>query len=395
MAMRDRKPEDEARSDVTGAFLRAVVVLGLATLIALTVLVRPLPEPPLSDPSGTPSGSPSGQLDTDSSTPTQAVITEQGENPSEDEAVVTPSPSVTGLSTMGATATQASPSVLTSTPTLSPTVLPSPNPTSTPTATPPATLSPSAAAAQPTETSAPSSSPLAGRVEEHSFASEVTGRHESYRIYLPPGYEHDDRRYPVLYLLHGWPYDEAHWDDLGVDEAADAGVLEGVLPPFLIVLPGADAEGLYVTTSGGPGSFEEQLVNELMPHVDSSFRSLQTREARAVGGISRGGVWALEIAFRHPDAFGAVAAHSPALSANRAPSAYDPFTLLKEPGVEALRIYLSAGEADWARQATVELHHALESEGISSELAIHSGAHVDSQWQGHIDEYLRFYTAGW
>jgi enterochelin esterase-like enzyme len=237
--------------------------------------------------------------------------------------------------------------------------------------------------------------PLAGRVEQGVYFSQVTGQEEPYRVYLPPGYDQGDRRYPVLYLLHGYPYDETHWDRLGVDEAADRRIVEGTLHPFIIVLPGADVGGLYVTTSGGAGSFEEQLVNELMPHVDATYRSVQIREARAIGGISRGGVWALEIAFRHPDAFGIVGAHSPALSANRAPSVFDPFVLMKEPGVGTLRIYLSAGDADWARQATVELHQALEKEGIASQLAIHAGVHQDQLWREHLDEYLTFYAAGW
>jgi enterochelin esterase-like enzyme len=241
----------------------------------------------------------------------------------------------------------------------------------------------------------PTPAPLAGRVEKGVYFSQVTGGEASYRVYLPPGYEQGDRRYPVLYLLHGWPYDESHWDILGIDETADARIVAGELQPFIIVLPGADADGLYVTTSGGAGSFEEQLVNELMPHVDATFRSVQTREARAIGGISRVGVWALEIAFSHPDAFGIVGAHSPALSANRAPSAFDPFTLLKEPRVAGLRIYLSAGDADWARQATVELHQALDAQGIAHQLAIHPGAHQAPLWSQHLGEYLTFYAAGW
>ena len=236
---------------------------------------------------------------------------------------------------------------------------------------------------------------LAGRIEQRSYPSSVTARQEPYRVYLPPGYDQQDRRYPVLYLLHGWPYDESHWDLLGADEAADARIVDGRLNPFIIVMPGADSGGLYVTTSGGPGSFEEQLVNELMPHVDATYRTVQTREARAIGGISRGGVWSLEIGFRHPDAFAIVGAHSPALSANRAPSVYDPFTLLREPEVNGLRIYLSAGDADWARQATVNLQEALEEEGLNSQLAIHDGAHRDELWRGQVAEYIAFYAAGW
>jgi enterochelin esterase-like enzyme len=341
-------------------------------LIALVVLVRPLRElaPNVESPTSvqiavvtsTPAGAGGPAL------PTETATAAPSDTPTP-TAPATPAPVLQPTSTPIASAT----------PVPSPTVIPSDTPV------PVATV----AVQQATPV------PLVGRVEQGAYVSQVTGREESYRVYLPPGYDQGDRRYPILYLLHGWPYDESHWDALGVDEAADRRIVEGSLNPFIIVLPGADAEGLYVTTSGGAGSFEEQLVNELMPHIDATFRSVQTREARAIGGISRGGVWALEIAFRHPDAFGIVGAHSAALSANRAPSAYDPFTLIREPGVGGLRIYLSAGDADWARPATVELHQALDQQGVAHQLAIHSGAHRDQLWAQNLDEYLTFYAAGW
>jgi hypothetical protein len=68
---------------------------------------------------------------------------------------------------------------------------------------------------------------------------------------------------------------------------------------------------------------------------------------------------------------------------------------LDQPGVQALRIYLSAGDVDWAREATSQLHQALNEKGIASQFVVHSGAHVDQLWAQHIDEYLTFYAAGW
>jgi len=370
-----------SESSCSFTLFRLVVVLGLATLIALAFLVRPLPESPVA--TATPTSETPYGLGTVEATGGEAV------------------------GAVGATPTAAPTRVVspTSTPTPRPTPPPeptaTPSPTPTPTDLPLPTWTPTVAAPSPasapavTDTAWLESYTLAGRVEQGAYPSRVTARQEPYRIYLPPGYDQQDRRYPVLYLLHGWPYDESHWDVLGVDETADARIVGGSLNPFLMVLPGADSGGLYVTTSGGPGSFEEQLVNELMPHIDATYRTVQTREARAIGGISRGGVWALEIAFRHPDAFAIVGAHSPALSANRAPSVYDPFVLLREPGVEGLRIYLSAGDADWARQATANLQAALEREGLESRLAIHNGAHRDELWREHLGDYLAFYAAGW
>jgi len=376
MRFRRESSEDAARPGCGSWLLRSLIVIGLTALIALVVLVHPLRE--VSYPSPAPDGeTPAPTMIVVSSTPDElggAVLVND---------TPTTAPSATPEPTVAAT------------PSLTPSLTPEPTATvtspSTPTAIPSDTPMPATTAApQPT-----ASVPLVGRVEQGAYLSQVTGREESYRIYLPPGYDQGDRRYPVLYLLHGWPYDETHWDMLGVDEVADQRIVSGVLQPFIIVLPGADAEGLYVTTSGGAGSFEEQLVNELMPHIDATFRSVQTREARAIGGISRGGVWALEIAFRHPDAFGIVGAHSPALSANRAPSVFDPFTLMKEPAVGRLRIYLSAGDADWARPTTVEFHQALDQQGITHQFAIHAGAHQDRLWSEHLGEYLAFYAAGW
>ena len=233
-----------------------------------------------------------------------------------------------------------------------------------------------------------------GRIEQVDYTN-YTGEEKRMHVYLPPDYEENaNTRYPVLYLLHGWPYDDAHWDVLGADEAADVGIQAGILSPFIIVMPKGN-EVMYIRTSGGDRSFEGQVVNDLIPHVEGTYRTWAEREGRVIGGISRGGVWALEIAFSYPDLFAAVGAHSPAISVNMAPSVYDPFYLLENSGVAALRIYLDAGDADWAREGTEELHQALDVQGIAHEFEVHSGGHSVWLWSAHVAEYLAFYTSGW
>ena len=269
------------------------------------------------------------------------------------------------------------------TPTHTPTLTPTPTPTPTPTHTPTPTLTPTPACTEET-----------GQMEQHTYFSQTTGDEQPYRIYLPPCYDQAGRRYPVLYLLHGWPNDEAHWDGLGADETADARISDGTLLPFIIVLPGG-SERLYINTCGGDHSFEGQIVNDLIPHVDGTYRTWAEREGRAIGGVSRGGVWALEIGFRHFDLFAAVGAHSPALSVNMAPPTYDPFYLLAEPGVAALHIYLDAGDVDWAQKSTQALHEALEARGLAHEYVVHTGAHENDLWAANVAEYLAFYAGGW
>jgi enterochelin esterase-like enzyme len=219
----------------------------------------------------------------------------------------------------------------------------------------------------------------------------------AYRIYFPPCYDFEDRVYPVLYLLHGYPFDESHWDNLGVDEVADAGIRSRVYPPFIIVLPNGDPspEGIYVNTSGGDHSVEGLVINELIPHIDATYRTWAQQGGRAIGGISRGGVWSLEIGFRHPQHFATVGAHSASLAVNFPHPSYDPFNLLTDPMVGLLRIWLDAGDQDWARGGTEDLHQALEASGVTAEYFIGEGSHVDEYWSQMIPTYLAFYTAAW
>ena len=307
------------------------------------------------------------------------------------------------------TAVLPSPPAETASPTRTRTTTPTPpaSPLATPTATQTATPSPvptvpltgtAAALASATSTlqapPTPAGSQLLGRMELQSYPSQVAGGTQTYSIYLPPQYDQTDRRYPVLYLLHGWPYRDANWDKIGAGELVDRMIADGSLPPFIIVMPWA-TESLFVGTSGGSNSFEAQLIQDLIPHVDATYRTWAQREGRALGGISRGGVWSLQTGFYHADSFAAVGAHSPALELNRAPAMYDPFYLLDRPGVNTLRIYLDAGDADWARKDTAALHEAMDAAGLMHIFVVHPGGHANALWMASLGEYLAFYSYGW
>jgi enterochelin esterase-like enzyme len=266
------------------------------------------------------------------------------------------------------------------TPTPVPTATPSPTPTSTPTATP-------------TSTPAPTPTCTPGRWERASLPIPTLGLEIPYQVYLPPCLD-PGRRYPTLYLLHGYPYDHRHWDQLGIDEAMAAGIGVRRWPPFLIVLPGFP-DDLYLGTSGGPGSVEAVVMEALIPEVEARYPAMPARWARAIGGISRGGVWALEIALRHPEAFASVGGHSPALSVNAAPPAYDPLILAQEADLLGLRIYLDAGDADWALEGARQLAEILQGRGASVRFEIHPGGHDDDLWAGALEAYLDFYAEPW
>jgi len=272
-------------------------------------------------------------------------------------------------------------------PTASPTGTPSATPSPTPTATPTPTPVP------PTPT--PACTETQGRIEVGTFFSAIIGQEQPYRIYLPPCYDFNADRYPVLYMLHGYPFDDTHWDEIGIDEAADTGIANGSLPPFIIAMPSADNEGTYTQTSGGPGSFEAVLLDEFLPFVEATYRVADDAQGRAIGGMSRGGVWSLEIAFRNPDVFSAVGGHSVALSVNRAPPVYDPLYLAADPAILTLRIYLDVGEGDRFFSGMEELPAALRAAEVPHDYFVYEGAHTDSYWSAHVEEYLAFYAADW
>lgn len=234
-----------------------------------------------------------------------------------------------------------------------------------------------------------------GQVMDAYFKSNIVGRQQHYFIYLPPCYDaRSDARYPVVYLLHGIPMDENHWLDEGVAEAADKLFGSGELPPFILVMPHGDY-ALYTETSGGDRSFEGVFVNELVPAVDRRFRTLADAEHRAIGGISRGGVWALEIVFKNPELFSAVGGHSPALVVNRATDEYDPLVLAKIAPIDELRIFLDAGDRDWTRTETQALSKLLAARYIPHTFTIGKGDHDYPYWATQVEAYLRFYGAPW
>jgi len=211
-------------------------------------------------------------------------------------------------------------------------------------------------------------------------------------VYLPPCYLDNTGTYPVLYLLHGYPYDERHWKTLGAPDRADAGIRSGEWPPFLIVMP-LQPEPLFRSSDGGPGSYESEMLEGLVPYVDQNYRSERSR--RGLAGVSRGGIWALEIAFRNPLVFPAVAALSPALAVNAARPPYNPFEIVRSGAALPQHVLLIAGDQDWAAVETRRLSQALSENGVEHSFLIVSGAHEDATWASAMVQVLEFFGRGW
>jgi enterochelin esterase-like enzyme len=232
-----------------------------------------------------------------------------------------------------------------------------------------------------------------GRVIKGHFPSEIDGPERDYRIYLPPCYGEDDRTYPTLYLFHGGAHSDDHWDNLGIDETAGEMINEGTIPPMLIVMPYGGE--LANNSSGGNKSFEGLFVNELLPYIESTYCAWPEPDGRAVGGISRGGYWALEIAFRQPDQFRSAGGHSAALLDTDADSDMNPQETGLSNDLGDLRIYLDIGDQDWLINEISQLHDDMSLEGVPHVWHLNEGGHTDDYWSTNLGDYLDWYGQPW
>jgi enterochelin esterase-like enzyme len=173
-----------------------------------------------------------------------------------------------------------------------------------------------------------------GEVRERWYHSKTTGAWRRFFIYTPPGYDLDrDTRYPVLYLQHGAGEDERAWSVQGrAGQILDNLIAAGKAKPMLVVMdqgyalrPGETEEslrpppGLFDRKPDDPplpyfppfflrafSAFEDVMVQDLIPFVDATYRTIPDRDHRAIAGFSMGGMQAYMIGLRHLDTFASI-----------------------------------------------------------------------------------------
>lgn len=178
--------------------------------------------------------------------------------------------------------------------------------------------------------------PVSGLVHR-SYQSASIGQEVGYNVWLPPGYENSRDRYPVLYFLHG----------AGGNENSDAGgvaallrglIREKKISPVICVFPNGALRSGYRDHPDHRIMVETMIVKELVPLIDETYRTIPTRENRAIFGFSMGGGGAVRYAVKYPDLFAAAGAWGGAFGGRRNDSFPSEF------GVDAL-----AAVADRAR----------------------------------------------
>jgi enterochelin esterase-like enzyme len=236
---------------------------------------------------------------------------------------------------------------------------------------------------------APACQSKPGQLVKGAIDTALLDKPMTYTVYLPPCYDEEtSRRYPVLYLLHGQNFTEDQWLRLGVPLAADRLTEAGEVPPFIIVFP-------YDYSYKQPKEyrFEEVFLDLLIPQIDKTFRTRPDPAHRAIGGLSRGGAWALRLGIHHPDVFGAIGAHSPAIFHTDTNSL--PLIVRDIPAEQLPRIFIDIGDSDSEFELVERLKNFLNDNNIPHEWHKYIGFHDEKYWAAHAEEYLRWYAAGW
>lgn len=138
-----------------------------------------------------------------------------------------------------------------------------------------------------------------------TFESALAGQKASYLLYLPPGYEaSDERRYPVVYWLHGIGGSQRGVP--GMTARMTEAITAGRMPPLIMVFVNGMIRSSYVDSADGKMPVESVAIRELIPQVDATYRTIATRAGRMIEGFSMGGGGAAKWGFKHHELFGAI-----------------------------------------------------------------------------------------
>jgi enterochelin esterase-like enzyme len=271
-----------------------------------------------------------------------------------------------------------------------------------------------------TVTAAPSATPAfaAGAIEHVAVSSAALERSMPAAVYLPPGYL-PQSRYPVLYLFYGYGGNVDSYFDawLAINRTADRLIAAQAIEPLIIVVPDyANSFGVNTTVAqaansagGSIGPYEDYLIKELMPFIDSRYSTDARRERRYVGGISMGGFAALHLGLRHTAMFSKVGGHSAALwnysgfdqffgqrdwlyATPELRAQRDPLLLAATADLNGVRFYLDVGNGDRLYTEVDAMYQALQARGADVQMRSASGGHDGAYWGSQLENYLLFYS---
>lgn len=245
-----------------------------------------------------------------------------------------------------------------------------------------------------------------GTVSRIWYNSPTLGKDRRLTVYTPAGYETSGKRYPVFYLLHGMGGDEEAWIALGrTSQILDNLIAQGKAKPMIVVMtngnaaqeaaPGESSLGFVNPIMSLPktmeGSFESAFP-DVVKFIDKTYRTVKSKQSRAIAGLSMGGYHSLHISKQYPDMFDYVGLFSAAIMPNKDAKSpiYDDFDAkLKTQFAKKPALYwIAIGNTDFLYQANNDYRKMLDEKGYKYTYYETGEGHIWKNWRIYLTEFV-------
>ena len=233
-----------------------------------------------------------------------------------------------------------------------------------------------------------------GSLETFEYDSGVTGTRRKARVYLPAGYS-PERKFPVLYLLHGVAGDETEWlRAASPNRILDNLIADGKAVPMIVVLPNGRARADDRATdnpftpenTAAFAAFERDLLEYLIPAIQAKYSTFTDREHRALAGLSMGGGQTLNFGLAHLDLFAWLGAFS------SAPNTKPPAELVPNPSLPRTKLkllYLSSGNQDGLISISQGVHRYLKEHDVPHLWNVDDHGHDGETWANNFYHFAQ------
>ena len=231
-----------------------------------------------------------------------------------------------------------------------------------------------------------------GRLEMIEYDSKTVGAKRKMQVYTPPGYS-TEKKYPVLYLLHGIGGDETEWQRFASPNVMlDNLLADGKVVPMIVVMPNGRAQkndraqGNVYGAAPAFAVFEQDLLKDVIPTIESRYSVLADREHRALAGLSMGGGQSLNFGLAHLDTFAWVGGFS------SAPNTKPPGELVPDPATAKAKLkllWLSCGNKDGLIRISQGVHIYLKEKGVPHIWNVDSNGHDPTHWRNNLYHFVQ------
>lgn len=223
-----------------------------------------------------------------------------------------------------------------------------------------------------------------GHVRMDYYTSGQTQREKVCYVYTPPGYDkQEEKTYPVLYLQHGGGENEIGWFRQGkIENIADALISQGLMQEMIIVMNTGYAFREDGTSHVSLGSFQEELVQDCIPHIDKTYRTKADRQYRAMAGLSMGGMQTQRTVFQYPELFAWAGIFSGGLVIQDQEVDYRDILFHKETFEQTFSmLFVACGEQDNFYKETIKNVKEVQEKGIPLVTYFEKGRHDWNFWR--------------